>query len=190
MKKNVQNVNDYNKVAPSGKCRMGNTEVTYYRMNGNRLWFDKLQIERVLTGKNQHNLLGQYKDHRNHGTIFDTEKLILVDVISKTGIQNYLKKAWSVKDENRHDYYSGIKNIENPHEKTVTEPLQMQMFDIKEPEKSCIKITETDGSYSVDYNVDGKNSDEKMQKIARMLISVANGLMTGNTNMTIKEVAL
>ena len=191
MKKNV-NMSDYQQLPPSGICRMGKTDVTYYRTNGGRVWFDKLQIEYVLTGKNQHNLLGQYKDHRNHSTIFDTDKNVLVDVISKTGVSNYLKKAWSVKDENRHDFYSGVKSIEQPKDEKVSEPLQMPIFEtgISVSVKPFVKISEDDGKYNVDYRVSGKDEAEKRMNIASLLISAANSIMTGNTAMVkLKEVA-
>ena len=191
MKKTV-NTNDYQQIAPSGTCRMGGTDVTYYRTNGGRLWFDKLQIEFVLTGKNQHNLLGQYKDHRNHSTIFDTDKNCLVDVISKTGVHNYLRKAWSVKDENRHEFYSGIKSIENPREEKLTEPIQIPMFntEVKINVNPFVKISEADGHYSIDYTVGGNSADEKRQNLAKMLISAANSVLSGNTQtVKLKEIA-
>ena len=191
MKKTI-NVDDYNKVSPSGFCRMGDIDVPYYRMNGNRLWFDKKAIELVLTGKNQNNMLGSYKDARNHGKVFDTEKHEVVSVISKTGVHNYLKKAWSVKDENRHDFYCGIKSIENPREEKVSEPIQIPMFNsgVEVAMKPFVKISDMDGRYNVDYTVGGKDADEKHQNIAKMLISVANSIMTGNTKLVkLKEVA-
>lgn len=186
------NINDYNKVSPSGVCRMGETNVTYYHTNGGRLWFDKLAIEKVLTGKNQHNLLGQYKDPRNHGVIFDTDRKAVVAVINKTGVNNYLRKAWSVKDENRHDFYTGVKELESPKEKKVTEPLQIPMFNVDVPVSvnPFVKISEVDGQYNIDYTVGGKSADEKKQNLAKMLISAANSIMTGNTKLiTLKEVA-
>ena len=187
-----KNVNDYQKMSPSGVCRMGNTDVTFYRTNGGRVWFDKLQIEFVLTGKNQHNLLGQYKDHRNHSTVFDTERNVLVDVISKTGVHNYLRKAWSVKDENRHDFYAGVKSIEQPKDEKVSEPLQIPMFNVSVPVtvKPFVKISEADGTYMVDYTVNGKTLSEKKQNLASLLIAAANGILTGNIEaVKLKEVA-
>ena len=188
MKKSA-NINDYNKISPSGICRMGEIDVTYYRL-GNRLWFDKLAVEKVLTGKNQHNLLGQYKDPKNHSNLFDLERKEVVAIISKTGIHNYLKKAWSVKEENRHYFYAGLKTIEKPGETKETEPLQMPIFNSSVPMKvnPFIKITDMDGQYSIDYTIDGKNGEEKMQNLARMLISAANAVMT-NSKVKLKEVA-
>lgn len=191
MGKKSININEYNKVTPSGVCRMGETNVTYYHTNGGRLWFDKLAIERVLTGKNQHNLLGEYKDHRNHGKIFDTERKEVVAVINKTGVNNYLKKAWSVKDENRHNFYAGIKELESPKEKKVTEPLQIPMFntDIPVTVNPFVKISEVDGKYNIDYTVGGDNPDEKKRNLAMMLISAANSILSGNSIVSMKEVA-
>jgi len=191
MKKNSAKLNEYNKVSPSGFCQMGSTEVPYYRMNGNRLWFDKKAIERVLTGKNQHNLLGQYKDAHNHGKVFDTNRKEVVDVISKTGVKNYLEKAWSVSDERRHDYYSGLKSIENPREEKVSEPLQIPIFnaDINVKVNPFIKIYEKNGQVFIDYTVNGRSFDEKKHNLAAMLISAANGIMTGNKAVKLKEVA-
>ena len=169
---------------------MGGTSVTYYRVS-NRIWFDKKQIEYVLTGKNQHNLLGQYKDPKNHNQIFDTNKKQVVEVISKTGVHNYLKKARSVAEENRHAFYTGLRAIENPREKKLTEPIQMPMFnaDIAVKVNPFVKVTEeVDGNYSIDYTVAGKNVDEKKQNLAKMLIAAANNVMTG-MSVRLKEVA-
>ena len=189
--KTAAKLNDYNKISPSGICRMGNTDVTYYRMNGNRLWFNKKQIEYVLTGKNQHNLLGQYKDARNHGRIFDTDRKEIIDVISKTGVQNYLKKAWSVPDENRHSYYSGIKNIENPAVEKETEPIQMPIFDTEIPVKvnPFVKIYIKDDQYFIDFCVVGQSINDKKHNLAQMLITAANGVLTENGTVKLKEVA-
>ena len=182
-------LNEYNKVFPSGVCQMGSTSVTYYRIS-KKIWFDKKAIEFVLTGKNQHNLLGQYKDPRNHNRIFDTNRKEVIDVISKTGVHNYLKKAWSVAEENRYAFYAGMKTIEKPHEKTVTEPIQMPIFEEKEATNvnPVVKITEIDGTYSIDYSVSGKNVDEKKQNLAKMLIAAANNVLTG-MSVSLKEVA-
>lgn len=189
MKKSV-NINDYNKVSPSGVCRMGSTDVTYYRTNGNRIWFDKKQIEYVLTGKNQHNLLGQYKDARNHGKVFDTERHEVVEVINKTGVHNYLRKARSVTEERRHDFYSGIKTLENPREEKVSEPIQIPIFGAEIPVtiNPFIKISETNGQFTIDYVVAGRTFEEKKHNLAQMLISAANGVMTGKS-VNMKEVA-
>jgi hypothetical protein len=177
-------------ISSSGVCRMGSVDVAYY-LKGKRLWFDKKSIEKVLTGKNQHNLLGQYKDPKNHAKVFDPDRKAVVDIISKTGVHNYLRKAWSVKEENRHDFYAGIKAIEDG-KSTVTEPLQMPFFNGNVPVKvnSFIKISENDGQYSVDFTVDGKTFDEKKQCVARMLIAVANTILTGNSqDLELREVA-
>ena len=93
MKKSNINPKDYKIVFPSGVCRMGNLHVTYYRINGNHLWFDKKAIELVLTGKNQHNLLGQANDPKNHSKIFDSNRNEVIEIISNKGVQNYLEKA-------------------------------------------------------------------------------------------------
>ena len=191
MRKTI-NLSDYNMIAPSGVCRMGSTDVTYYRMNGNRLWFDKKQIEYVLTGKNQNNMLGSYKDARNHGKIFDTQRKEIVPVISKAGVCNYLKKAWSVKDENRRSFYEGLKTIESPKDEKVSEPLQIPMFNaaVEVDVKPFVKISDSDKGYLVDYTVGGKDVAEKHRNLARMLISVANELMTGKfETVKLKEVA-
>ena len=191
MKKTV-NINDFQQIAPCGTCKMGATDVTYYRTSGGRLWFDKLQIEYVLTGKNQHNLLGQYKDARNHGIFFDTERKMLVDVINKTGVTNYLKKAWSVKDENRHDFYAGVRSIENPRGKKISEPLQIPMFntEVKVNVNPFVKISENGGQYTIDYTIDGNNANEKRQNLAKMLIMAANSVLNGNSqSVKLKEIA-
>ena len=191
MKKSSVNLNDYNKVSPSGKIKMGETMVTYYRLSGNRLWYDKKAIERVLTGKNQHNILGADKDPRNHGKIFDMDRKEIVSVISKTGVSNYLKKAWSVTEERRHDYYSGVKKLENPQEKTVSEPLQIPIYNANIPVKvrNFIKISEDNGQFLVDYAVAGTTTDEKNRAVATMLITVANSILTGSHGVNLKEVA-
>ena len=185
-----QTAENMESISPSGVCRMGSVDVTYY-LRGKRLWFDKKSIEKVLTGKNQHNLLGQYKDPKNHSKVFDTERKMVVDIISKTGVHNYLRKAWSVKEENRHDFYAGIKSLEEG-KTTVTEPLQMPIFSGNVPVKvnPFIKISEKDGQFSVDFTVGGQNFEEKKHTVARMLISVANSIMTGNCqSLNLKEVA-
>ena len=190
MTKASANTNNYNKVLPSGVCRMGDTEVTYYRIGANRLWFDKMAIEKALTGKNQHNLLGQYKDPKNHSLLFDLERKSVVAIISRKGIQNYLARAWSVGEERRHDFYAGLKSIEKPEE-IKSEPLQMPIFNTSVPVKvnPFVKISDVDGQYSIDYTIDGDTADEKLQNLAKMLISAANAVMTGNEKVKLKEVA-
>ena len=187
----THNANEYNRVSPSGICRMGDTDVAYYRMNGNRIWFDKKAIEKVLTGKNQHNILGQDKDARNHGRIFDEDRKQVIYVISKTGVYNYLKKAWSVKDENRQCFYDGVKKIEKTQEVKHSEPLQMPIFNANIPVNinPFVKISENNGNFCIDFNVSGKNFDEKRQNLAKILISAANSIMTGSTGVKLKEIA-
>ena len=186
-----QQYGEFNRVNPSGVCRMGDTDVTFYRMNGNRLWFDKKAIEKVLTGKNQHNILGQDKDARNHGRIFDEEQKKVIYVISKTGVYNYLKKAWSVKDENRHYFYDGVKEIENPQEKKLTEPLQIPFFNAEIDVKvnNFVKISEANGQYFIDFTASGRNPEEKKHNLAKMLIAAANAVMVGNSCAKLKEIA-
>ena len=191
MKKSV-NPDEFSKVFPSGVCQMGDTEVTYYRLSGNRLWFDKKAIELVLTGKNQHNLLGQYKDPKNHSRIFDTNRNEVIEIISKTGVHNYLKKAWSVTEESRYSFYSGIKTIENPREAKVTEPLQIPMFKIEQPKKEVnpyVKIVQDDDEMKVYSSIAGRNSSEKNANIVQMLLTVAREIMAGNVEIMTKEAA-
>ena len=166
-------------ISPSGVSRMGETDVAFYK-RGNRLWFDKKAIEKVLTGKNQHNLLGQYKDPKNHGIIFDLDRKEKVAVISKAGVSNYLQNAWSVKDENRHCYYSGVKAIENPQKETTAEPLQMPMFDEKNLPKLAVKIIENSDGTEVYSTFDDQNPEDLNKKIIKMLLSTAQELMSGS----------
>ena len=176
--KNVKQ-NDFNSISPSGACRMGETDVTYYKI-GNRLWFDKKAIEIVLTGKNQHNLLGQYKDPKNHRKIFDAEKNLIMEIISKTGVYNYLSKARSVKEENRYAFYAGVKEIENPTEAKVTEPLQMP---IKIPEKeteSYVTIKKIGEDLEIHSNVNGESIEDKNNNLVQMLLSAAHEVIAGN----------
>ena len=177
------NANNLVKLSPSGNCRMGETEVTFYR-SGNRIWFDKKAIEFVLTGKNQHNLLGQYKDPKNHSRIFDEVSHQPVDVISPTGVKNYLKKAWSVDDMARRAYYDGLKNMDKPQrEEKQAEPLQMPIFNADIPVKinDFVKISKnSDGKMDVEFHVSGGSRDEKNQNLVKMLISVASDIANGN----------
>lgn len=187
----MKNYNDLEQMSPSGICKMGSTDVTYYRTDGGRVWFDKLAIEFVLTGKNQHNLLGQYKDHRNHGRIFDTERKEAVEVISPTGVKNYLSKARSVSEENRHAFYHGLKSMDKTRKDDVSEPIQMPMFNasVSVAVNPFIKISELNGLVNIDYTINGKNPVEKRQNLAKMLISAANAVLTGNESVKLKEVA-
>lgn len=166
---------NYETLSPSGVCRMGEVDVTYYK-RGNRLWFDRKHIEKVLTGRNQHNILGQYKDPKNHAQIFDAERKILVYIISKTGVNNYLQKAWSVKEENRYTFYAGVKEIENPTESKITEPLQIPIK-IPEPYVTIKKIGE---GLEIHSNVNGESIEEKNNNLVQMLLSAAHEVIAGN----------
>lgn len=174
---------NYSKLFPSGICRMGDTDVTYYR-TANRLWFDKKAIEFVLTGKNQHNLLGQYKDPKNHSKIFDGERKELIEVINVTGVKNYLQKAWSVCDENRRAFYNGLKTLDRKPSERVAEPLQMPIFpEQTEKVKEFVKIQKDDnGEFDIAFTVSGESTDEKKRNIVNMLLSVANQLANGDVN--------
>ena len=168
------------KMLPSGVCRMGNTKVTYYK-RGNRLWFDKKGIELVLTGKNQHNLLGQYKDPKNHTRIFDIERKEVVDIISKTGVHNYLKKAWSVKDENRHAFYAGVKYIETKRESKISEPLQMPLTEATEEEKP----QEQESGFTIIIEKKGERVEVvhrqiEPSEIVKVLLGIAQEMINGN----------
>ena len=186
----MKNSTNLEKMSPSGICRMGDTDVTFYRTDGGRIWFDKIAIEFVLTGKNQHNLLGQYKDHRNHGRVFDTERKEAVDVISPTGVKNYLSKARSVTEECRHAFYHGLKSMDKTRKDDVSEPIQMPFVaPVTVTVNPFIKISETNGHYSIDYTGKGKNASERKQNLAKMLISAANSILTGADCVKLKEVA-
>ena len=177
--------NALDKYSPSGTVRMGDTDVTFYR-TGSRIWLDKKAVEFVLTGKNQHNLLGQYKDPKNHSRIFDDVSHQPVDVISPTGVKNYLKKAWSVGDENRRAYYEGLKGMDTVKKDKFSEPLQMPIFNSEIPMKvnNFVKITkDSKGGYDVEYTVDGETKEEKKQNVVRMLLSVANDIVSGNVKV-------
>lgn len=177
-----QKRNDLPTVPLSGTVRMGKTDVPYYRMNGNRLWFDKRSIELVLTGKNQHNLLGQYKDHRNHSRIFDGTRKFAVDIISAKGVYNYLEKAWSVPDENRNDYYSGLRTLKQGREQQEAEPLQLSLT---EPVVTCegnksIIITKFNDHYNIAYSTSWGES--RKSETIKMLSDCLNYLLNGKTN--------
>ena len=188
MKKSKINPHDYNLVFPSGVCQMGKYNVTYYKM-GNRLWFDKKDIELVLTGKNQHNLLGQYKDPKNHNKIFDTNRKEVIEVISNKGVRNYLEKARSVSEENRYDFYYGVKRIENPREKVADEPIQMPIFKAEPHDEvePYINIVQKNGKTEVSCAIEGKSKEERNNRIIQMLLNVASELMSGK--IAVKEVA-
>lgn len=162
---------------PAGICQMGDVEVKYYK-RGNRLWFDKKGIELVLTGKNQHNLLGQYKDPKNHMRIFDTQRNEAVEIISKSGVHNYLKKAWSVKEENRHAFYAGIKSIETKRESKITEPLQMPLSESVQEE------TQESGFTIIiekkDERVEVVHRGIKPSEIVKVLLGIAQEMINGN----------
>lgn len=168
------------RLLPAGVCQMGGVEVTYYK-RGNRLWLDKKGIELVLTGKNQHNLLGQYKDPKNHMRIFDTQKNEAVEIISKSGVNNYLKKAWSVKEENRHAFYAGIKSIEAKRESKITEPLQMPLTEATEEEKP----QELDSGITIiiekkDDRVEVVHRGIEPSEIVKVLLGIAQEMINGN----------
>jgi len=168
------------RLLPAGVCPMGDFNVTYYK-RGNRLWFDKKGIEFVLTGKNQHNLLGQYKDPKNHMRIFDTQRNEVVDIISKTGIHNYLKKAWSVKDENRHAFYAGVKYIETKRESKISEPLQMPLTEATEEEKP----QEQESGFTIiiekkDERVEVVHRGIEPSEIVKVLLGIAQEMINGN----------
>lgn len=169
---------NFETISPSGVCRMGEVDVTYYK-RGNRLWFDRKNIEKVLTGRNQHNILGQYKDPKNHAQIFDADRKILVYIISKTGVNNYLQKAWSVKDENRHTFYAGVKSIENPTEAKVTEPLQMPI-EIPEKTDSYVTIKKIGDGLEIHSNVNGESIEAKNNNLVQMLLDAAHEIIAGN----------
>lgn len=163
---------------PAGVCPMGGFEVTYYK-RGNRLWFDKKGIELVLTGKNQHNLLGQYKDPKNHMRIFDTQRNEAVEIISKSGVHNYLKKAWSVKEENRHAFYAGIKSIETKSESKITEPLQMPLVE-DAPEE---KLQESGFTIIIEKKgerVEVVHRGIEPSEIVKVLLGIAQEMINGN----------
>ena len=171
-------INDYNMVFPAGVCRMGNTNVTFYRLSGNQLWFDKKDIEFVLTGKNQHNLLGQYKDPKNHNKIYDTYRKETVEVISRMGVQNYLTSARSVSEENRFAFYTGVKNI--PREEKIPEPVQIPFFKAEETKPDpYIKITQKNGKTEVLCTMEEKNKEERNLHIIQVLLNVVGELIAG-----------
>ena len=173
----------YEILSPSGVCRMGETDVNYYK-RGNRLWFDRKHIEKVLTGRNQHNILGQYKDPKNHAQIFDDVSNKTIYIISKTGVYNYLQKAWSVKEENRYAFYAGVKEIENPAEAKVTEPLQMP---IKLPEKeaeSYVTIKKIGESFEIFSNFSGENVKDRNMNIVSFLLSAVHEIIAENNRIT------
>ena len=167
-------------LSPSGECQMGETNVTYYRTS-NRVWFDKKAIEFVLTGKNQHNLLGQYKDPKNHGQIFDNARNESIYVITKAGVINYLATARKVDDERRGAFYTGLRNMDKPAEKKmVTEPLQSSLWSGAEQPKVLpyIKIQETSkGNYDVQWMLDGESEEAKKSEVARILLECAKNLI-------------
>ncbi len=174
-----QKRDDLPTVPITGMVRMGRIEVPYYRMNGNRLWFDKRSIEFVLTGKNQHNLLGQYKDYRNHTRIFDSTRKMVVDIISAKGVYNYLEKAWSVPDENRNDYYCGLRTLKQGREMQESEPLQLSLVgqtDTNALNKSII-ITK----YNDHYNIAYSNSwgESRKSEAIKVLSDCLNYLLNG-----------
>ena len=181
MKKNT--TDNFERYSPSGACRMGDTEVTYYRMTNGRLWLDKKAVEFVLTRKNQHNLLGQYKDPKNHSRIFDTAINMPIDVISPAGVKNYLKKAWSVSDENRRTYFEGLKNLDKPNQEAPAEPFQMPMFNAALPisMNDFVKISKnSSGKLDVEYFVSGNTVEEKNRNLVKMLLYVASGIADGS----------
>ena len=170
-------------LSPSGLCQMGDTEVRFYKTPRGRLWMDKKMIELVLTGKNQHNLLGSYKDPKNHCRIFDTAASRPVDVISPAGVKNYLKDARTVCDENRRNYYEGLKSLEQQKQETPAEPLQMAIFNTAIPveQNDFVRISkDSSGELDVEYFVSGNTVEEKNRKLINMLLHVANGIADGS----------
>lgn len=153
-------------VTADSYCRMGN-EVTPVYMFSRKKWFDKKVVERVLTGKNQHNLLGQATDPKNHMVVIDGDSSRILDIISESGVRNYLKKARSVKDECKQIYYEGLKRMtpDRPVIEDMKEPLQpqLQMLPYVRVEKKM------DGGYQFDYWNDGADKDEQKRKALSML---------------------
>ena len=149
----------------SGYCRMGNEVTPIYELRRKK-WFDKKVIERVLTGKNQHNLLGQATDPKNHEVIIDGGTSRMVEIISERGVRNYLSKARSVSDECKQLYFASLKNVSDRRPEIVEEnPIQpkLMMMPFVKVEKQM------DGGYSVDYWNDKQNDDEQRKEAITML---------------------
>ena len=176
-------VKNLESLSPSGECRMGDINVTYYRIS-NRVWFDKKAIEVVLTGKNQHNLLGQYKDPKNHSQIFDNARNEAVYVITKNGVNNYLQKARSVDDVHREFFYAGLRNMDKPVEKPPVkplEPLQSSLWsgtDQSAKVQPYIKIQKTPtGEYDVQWMIDGDSDETKKVEVIRILLRCVQNMV-------------
>ena len=149
-------------------CKMG-SEVTPIYLLSKKKWFDKKIIERVLTGKNQHNLLGQATDPKNHMVVIDGESLRMIEIISESGVRNYLKRARSVKDECKKDFYDGLKKI------TPDKPV----FEGKEPLQPLLQMIpyvridrQMDGSLNVKY-WNGESDSEAQKKTALSMLTEA-----------------
>ena len=157
-------------------CKMGN-EITPVYMLSRKKWFDKKIIEKVLTGKNQHNLLGQATDPKNHMVVIDGETLRMVEIISESGVRNYLKKARSVTDESKQDFYTGLKRLSSEKFIEVSkEPLQpqLQMIPFVRIERKM------DGGIFVDFWNDKQNDEERKREAISMLTDGISKLIVTN----------
>lgn len=152
---------------PEAYCKMGD-EVTPIYIYKKKKWFSEKIIEKVLTGRNCHNRLGQETDPNNHTVLFDSSSGILVKVISESGVQNYLKRARIVGDDRRQLYYDGLKNCITPNKPEIikTEPLQPRLqIDIP-----YVNIERTaEGTIKLDYWNDKQTDDEKRKEVIAML---------------------
>ena len=160
--------------SPSGYCRFGNEVTPVYELRKKK-WFDKKVIERVLTGKNQHNLLGQSSDPNNHTVIIDSDSSRMVEIISDSGVKNYLKRARSVTDDSKQLYYASVKSISGKKpEIEIDEPLQpkLQMMPFVKVERKL------DGSISVDYWNDKQDNEEQRREAISMMSECISALIS------------
>lgn len=152
------------KLEPNGFCKMGD-EVSPVYILRKKKWFSEKVIERVLTGRNCHNRLGQETDPNNHSQIFDCKAGEMVKIISEAGVKNYLKRARIVGDDKRKLFYDSVKTISDTKpEIIVEEPLQPRLDLLP-----YVKIERlADGGLHISFD-NAKADDDKRKEAISML---------------------
>lgn len=104
---------------------------------------------------------------------------MVVDIISAKGVYNYLEKAWSVPDENRNDYYCGLRTLKQGRETQESEPLQLSFAgqaDMNALNKSII-ITKYNDHYNIAYSTSWGES--RKSEAIKVLSDCLNYLLNG-----------
>lgn len=152
-------------------CKMGSEVTPVYRIR-RKNWFDRKVIERVLTGRNQHNRLGCDVDIENHAVIIDGDTSKLTNIISEIGVKNYLKRSRVVSDESKQLYYDGLNHL------TTGKPIvEVQPINTVEPIQPCLQMTSfvkiektIDGKYVINYWNEAKDKADQ-KKIALSMLT-------------------